>query len=158
MKKISICLKLFLVLYFILGLVFCLCVNPYLMGIYFTNPIGGKTTVEIISYGVNLVCSVPCFILLYFGWKIANILSKDETLISREGSNLFFLAGITLVFDTIVFMSFHLVLSFFFERWIIELAFIFLGFIGFTIGALLVVVSRSLNKASDIKEDNEAII
>ena len=158
MKRISLRLKTLIIIYFFVGLAFCLLVNPYLYGIYFNNSIGSKTTVEIIAYAINLLCSIPCFVLLYYGFKASIILEHDETLISHDGSKTLKIAGFLLSIDSLVFVISHLVLSLFIEKWIIEVSLAFLGFIGLTIGALLIVVSYSLNKATLIKEDNEAII
>lgn len=158
MKRISLRLKILIIIYFFVGLAFCFLANPYLYGIYFENTIGNKTNIEIISYIINLLCSVPCFILLFLGFKVSIILEKDETLISHEGSKILKIAGFMLSIDSLVFFISHLIFAFFIKNWVIEASLAFLGFIGLTIGALLIVVSYSLNKATLIKEDNEAII
>ncbi len=158
MKRISLWLKILMIIYFVIGIIFCFVINPYLYGIYFNNSIGNKTTIEIISYIINLLCSVPCFILLYFGFKAAIILKRDETLISHDGSKTLKVTGFIFSVDSLIFFLSHLIISMLFEKWIIEVSLAFLGFIGLTIGALLIVVSYSLNKATLIKEDNEAII
>lgn len=158
MKRISLRLKTLIIIYFFVGLAFCLLVNPYLYGIYFNNSIGSKTTVEIIAYAINLLCSIPCFVLLYYGFKASIILEHDETLISHDGSKILKIAGFMLSIDSLVFFISHMIILFFINKWVIEASLAFLGFIGLTIGALLIVVSYSLNKATLIKEDNEAII
>lgn len=158
MKRISLRLKILIIIYFFVGLAFCFLANPYLYGIYFENSIGSRTNAEIISYIINLLCSIPCFILLYLGFRISRILEQDETLISHEGSKILKIAGFMLSIDSLVFFISHIVLSIFITNWMIEASLSFLGFIGLTIGALLIVVSYSLNKAALIKEDNEAII
>ena len=158
MKRISLRLKTLIIIYFFVGLAFCLLVNPYLYGIYFENSLGTRTNIEIISYIINLICSIPCFILLYLGLKISLFLKRDETLISHDGSKILKIAGFMLSIDSLVFFISHMIILFFINKWVIEASLAFLGFIGLTIGALLIVVSYSLNKATLIKEDNEAII
>ena len=158
MKRISLRLKILIIIYFFVGLAFCLLANPYLYGIYFENSLGTRTNIEIISYIINLICSIPCFILLYLGLKISLFLKRDETLISHDGSKILKIAGFMLSIDSLVFFISHMIILFFINKWVIEASLAFLGFIGLTIGALLIVVSYSLNKATLIKEDNEAIV
>ena len=109
MKRISLCLKILIILYLIVGLVFCFIINPYLMGIYFNNSIGTASIPEILSYITNLICSLPCYILLIFGWKAANLLEKDNTMISHDGSKLLKISGFMLSIDGLLFTITHLI-------------------------------------------------
>lgn len=107
---------------------------------------------------VLFISAVPCYGALYFGWRIAAEIGKDN---SFSKKNALFLKNISIlaILDSVYFFGANLVLMILgMNHPGIFLVSLFVVFAGIAVTVAAAVLSHLVQKAADIKEENELTI
>lgn len=130
-------------------------------------PIYGRDLVEAnpeFSYcyipwmAVLLISSIPCYWGLYFGWRIATEIGKDNSF-SRENASYLKNISMLAALDSVYFFMANLVLMVLgMNHPSIFLLSLFVVFAGIVVTVAAAALSHLVKKAADMKEENELTI
>lgn len=130
-------------------------------------PIYGRDLVEAnpeFSYcyipwvAVLLISSIPCYWGLYFGWRIATEIGKDNSF-SKENASYLKNISMLAALDSVYFFIANLVLMVLgMNHPSIFLLSLFVVFAGIAVTVAAAALSHLVKKAADMKEENELTI
>lgn len=130
-------------------------------------PIYGRDLVEAnpeFSYcyipwvAVLLISSIPCYWGLYFGWRIATEIGKDNSF-SKENASYLKNISMLAALDSVYFFMANLVLMVLgMNHPSIFLLSLFVVFAGIAVTVAAAALSHLVKKAADMKEENELTI
>lgn len=105
-----------------------------------------------------LITSIPCYIALFYAWKIATEIGKDNSFSQVNAKSLKTISNLALI-DISVFLAGNVVLLFLniSHPGMLILSF-FISFIGVAIAIAAAVLSHLVLNAAKIKDEVEAII
>lgn len=107
---------------------------------------------------VLFISAIPCYVVLYFGWRIAGEIGKDN---SFSKKNALYLKNISIlaILDSVYFFGANLVLLLLrMNHPSIFLASLLVDFAGVAVTVTAAALSHLVQKAADIKEENELTI
>lgn len=107
---------------------------------------------------VLLISAIPCYWGLYFGWKIAAEIGKDNSF-SRENASYLKNISMLAALDSVYFFGANLVLMLLgMNHPGIFLLSLFVVFAGIAVTVAAAALSHLVKKAADMKEENELTI
>ena len=107
---------------------------------------------------VLLISAIPCYWGLYFGWKIAAEIGKDNSF-SRENASYLKNISMLAALDSVYFFGANLVLMLLgMNHPGIFLLSLFVVFAGIAVTVVAAALSHLVKKAADMKEENELTI
>ena len=107
---------------------------------------------------VLLISSIPCYWGLYFGWRIATEIGKDNSF-SKENASYLKNISMLAALDSVYFFMANLVLMVLgMNQPSIFLLSLFVVFAGIAVTVAAAALSHLVKKAADMKEENELTI
>lgn len=107
---------------------------------------------------VLLISSIPCYWGLYFGWRIATEIGKDNSF-SKENASYLKNISMLAALDSVYFFMANLVLMVLgMNHPSIFLLSLFVVFAGIAVTVAAAALSHLVKKAADMKEENELTI
>jgi len=156
-KKISIFLKLAVLVFGLIGLFMVGFFFPYETGLIKLD--GSPVQMNALAWAETIIywiCSLPCFSVIYYAFLVSNRLNvksffSDKTVLEVKR------AGICLISASFVFLVSNIVFTIL-KGVGYELFYSFLGLVGVTIAALLFVGASLLKEATAARNENESFI
>ena len=135
------------------GVCICVCLYPFLVSLNgFDKGSEAVMWSQLIFYWLS---SVPCFIILGFGWKIASSI-KTEPFIHKNAKLL--KIGATLLFADSVFFFIGNIVFMFTGYNPFAIAFFMLVIIAMIASLALAVVGHYVTRATKLREENESYV
>ncbi|MFA6862204.1 MAG: DUF2975 domain-containing protein [Bacilli bacterium] len=156
-KRISIFLKLTVLVFGLIGLFMVGFFFPYETGLIKLD--GSPVQMNALAWAETIVywiCSLPCFVVIYYAYLVSNRLNM-ESFFSDKTVHEVEKAGIFLISASSVFLVSNIVFTIL-KGVGYELFYSFLGLVGMTISALLLVGASLLKEATAARNENESFI
>ena len=150
-KKLSVLLKGGIIVFGVCGILICVLWYPYSIGLTAKNSVEKWT--QIAFYWL---VSIPCFAVLWYAWKLADAVKKDEVFTKRV-ANLVKCSMQILFIDICVFLVGNIVFACL--GWN-ELMFVYIGLgaIGLVETSVLLVIAHYIEQAAILREEMEGTI
>lgn len=116
-------------------------------------------TGEGVSMAVYAICAVviiPVFAIFFMSFAFSRAIEND-TLFSTKMVKLLKTIGIILVSDCVLFCTVMIALLFL-EGWFLTAPFLFIGVLGITVGCMLLVLSKYVKHAAQLKEEADCTL
>ena len=164
-KKLIKRIRLFMILLAITGALMAFVLMPICW--YFTNRLveGGIKTYSLITLVLNELFSLPCFIILLFGYRITKIWDNDDiynndiAVIIKNSAKLLFISSILFIINNLVYAC--IFLGLYNDIAIYSMPnFIYavFGVIGLSSSILFFAGSKFIMDATNIKKENEEFV
>ena len=102
--------------------------------------------------------AVPCYAVLYLGWKVAENIGKDESFCTQNATYLKWVAYLALGDSVFIFVAHVIFLVLDMSAAVVMLVIIVIVFIGIAISICAASLSHLVMKAAEIKEENDLTI
>lgn len=158
-KALSNWLKTIIILMAICGMIIFIYVFPFLIVPIIIKQIS-NTTVDAFSLWTTILSinAIPCYIVLFFGWKIANNIGKDKSFTVKNSKYLEYIM-ITALLDSIFFLIANIVmLHIKMSTGLIFVIAIIMIFAGIVIAITAACLSHLVLKAAKLQEQNDLTI
>lgn len=161
---IVICLRISLILICFLGVAICALAYPFQVSLTAIGVPSGErvppTIEQYIEYWVQLsfywIASIPCFLILLFGWNISSEIKKGNAFSMKVSKKLNTGAQILFV-DSMLYLAAQLVFTMLdWNPFVLILSIV--GLIGLILSFVLYLAARYVREAAKIKEENEAYV
>lgn len=161
---IVICLRISLIIICVLGVAICALAYPFQVSLTAIGVPSGErvppTMEQYIEYWVQLgfywIASIPCFLILLFGWDISSEIKKGNAFSMKVSKKLDIAAKILFV-DSMIYLLAQLVFTMLdWNPFVIIM--IIVGLIGLILSFVLYLAARYVQQATIIKEENETYI
>lgn len=158
------CLRLSLITVCLLGLSICAFWYPFQVDLTAIGVPSGErvvpTAAQYVEYWVQLafywLASIPCFVILMFGWIISSDIKKGNAF-SAEVADRLNICALILFVDSLVFLAAQLVFTVL--NWNPFALFLYVtGGIGLILSFTLYLAARYVREAAKIKEENEGYV
>ena len=157
-SRFSFIVKLSIIFIGICGLAMCCFWYPFLLALSamsFALPM--QNVVFITQLLFYIAVSVPCFVILGIGWKIAGAI-KRETVFTRRTARMLRKCATILTVDEIVFIVGNIILCILGWNKGIVAALFMIGTIGIVVVIALSILSRYVSEAAELREVAEGTI
>lgn len=104
------------------------------------------------------ISAVPCFLILYFGWKISTEIGRDNSFSEENARYLKYISGLALTDSGYFFLANLMLLLLNMNHPGIFLASLMVEFAGTAVAVAAAVLSHLVQKAADIQKENELTI
>lgn len=102
--------------------------------------------------------AVPCYAVLFLGWKVAENIGKDESFCTQNATYLKWVAYLALGDSVFIFVAHVIFLVLDMSAAVVMLVIIVIVFIGIAISICAASLSHLVMKAAEIKEENDLTI
>lgn len=105
-----------------------------------------------------IISAIPCYLILYLGWKVASNIGKDRSF-SVENAKYIKLASKILLVDAVYFFVINICLwKVYVNHPGVILALVFIVFAGVVLSVVAAVLSHLVVKAADLQEQSDLTI
>lgn len=159
--RISLLFKIALIITAICGVCICALWYPFTISVSVTGGVSAVlNAAETAQFWAQLafywLCSLPCFIILYFLWKISGDIKKDKIFTVRTAKS-FNLCAVILFIDVALFVAGNIIFAAL--KWnYLAIIYFFVSAAGIAVAIVLTVVSCILSKAAVLKEEFDGTI
>ena len=163
-KLIALCIRLSIIVIALVGLALCIFWYPFRISFTAVGAPSGErvdpTGAQLVEYWVQLIffwlASLPCFVILVYGWLISGNVRRDRVFTSDTAGKLKTASKILFI-DSLIYLAAQLVFTLL--RWnplapILAVVCV----IGLILSFVLFLAGRYVGEAAKIKEENEGSI